>query len=139
MLRGQRHMVVVLDEFGGTAGVATLEDVLEELVGEIRDEHDEPAPPEPPVAPNALVLDASTPLDAVGRQLNVELVSGEHDPAQSIGGLLVHRLGRIPVMGERFRFGELEVTVIDAEPARVRRLLVQRAQDSRVLELKFTR
>jgi hypothetical protein len=42
-------------------------------------------------------------------------------------------------MGERFRFGELEVTVIDAEPARVRRLLVQRAQDSRVLELKFTR
>lgn len=139
MLRGQRHMVVVLDEFGGTAGVATLEDVLEELVGEIRDEHDEPAPPELPVAPNALVLDASTPLDAVGRQLNVELVSGEHDPAQSIGGLLVHRLGRIPVMGERFRFGELEVTVIDAEPARVRRLLVQRAQDSRVLELKFTR
>jgi len=139
MLRGQRHMVVVLDEFGGTAGVVTLEDVLEELVGEIRDEHDEPESPEPSVAPSALVLDASTPLDTVRRQLDVELVPEDHDAAQSIGGLLVRGLGRIPVVGERFRLGDLEVTVIDAEPARVRRLLAQRGEDTRAIELKFTR
>ncbi|MBX6331033.1 MAG: HlyC/CorC family transporter [Gemmatimonadaceae bacterium] len=140
MLRGQRHLAVVLDEFGGTAGIVTLEDVLEELVGDIRDEHDEPAAPVQPQAPRALVLDASTPLDDVARQFGVAVpTSAGRDRATSVGGAVVQGTGRIPALGERFRLGELEITVVDAEPARVRRVLVQRADSARPVELNPAR
>lgn len=138
MLRGQRHLAVVLDEFGGTAGIVTLEDVLEELVGDIRDEHDEPALPEEPsgAAARAAVLAASTPLDEVARRFGVHLSRGEDDGAQSLGGLVVRTLGRIPALGERFGLGGLELTVTDAEPARVLSLLVQRAGGARTIDLE---
>jgi putative hemolysin len=139
MLRRQQHMVIVLDEFGGTAGLVTLEDVLEELVGDIRDEHDEPAPAEQSPASRAAVIDASTPLDAVAHRFGVELTTEEHDRTQSIGGLLVRLIGRIPTLGERFRLGELEVTVVEAEPSRARRLLVQRVDSVRPVELRPAR
>lgn len=137
MLRTQRHVVVVLDEFGGTAGMVTLEDVLEELVGDIHDEHDEPLAAGEPGAPGrALVLDASTPLDEVERLLDVGVPGAFSDGAQSVGGVLVRTLGRIPMVGERFRLGRLELTVVEAEPARVLRLLAQRADLARPVELR---
>jgi CBS domain containing-hemolysin-like protein len=135
MLRRQQHMVIVLDEYGGTAGLVTLEDMLEELVGDIRDEHDEPAPPEQPPAMRAAIIDASTPLSAVAQRFGVELAPGGSDRTQSIGGLLVRQLGRIPALGEQFRMDELEIVVVDAEPSRARRLLVQRADSARPIEL----
>jgi putative hemolysin len=125
MLRTQRLMAVVLDEFGGTAGIVTLEDLLEELVGDIRDEHDEPADPELASATRAGVVDGSEELREVARRFGVPL-PGDADAAHTVGGTLARALGRIPVVGERFRLGPLEVTVIEAEPARVTRVLVQR-------------
>ena len=140
MLRSQRHVAVVLDEFGGTAGIVTLEDVLEELVGDIHDEHDEPlVPREPGSPPRAAVVDASTPLDEVERSIGAGAPNERNDRAQSVGGVLVRALGRIPAVGERFRLGELELTVVEAEPARVRRLLVQRAGPARPVELRTGR
>lgn len=139
MLRAQRHLAVVLDEFGGTAGIVTLEDVLEELVGDIRDEHDEPAPVEPARdTPAATVLDGSTPLDELERRTGLSL-SGDAaggDRAQTLGGAVVRALGRIPGVGERFRVGDFELVVVDAEPARVKRVLVQRGEAARPIELR---
>jgi putative hemolysin len=137
MLRGQRHLAVVLDEFGGTAGIVTLEDVLEELVGDIRDEHDDPAPvdDEASAGADAVVIDASMPLEEVQRRFGTEQGSTWQDRAQSLGGVVVRALGRIPALGERFRLGELELTVVDAEPSRILRLMVQRAGSVRSVDL----
>src|SRR6185437_11782778 len=128
MLRAQRHLAVVLDEFGGTAGIVTLEDLLEELVGDIRDEHDEPAAVDQAAGAERrpVVLDASTPLDDVERRTGLSL-GGDGDRTQTLGGAVVRA---------RFHLGDYEITVVDAEPSRIRRVLVQRAESARVLDLK---
>ncbi len=126
MLRAQRHLAMVLDEFGGTAGLVTLEDLLEELVGEINDEHDEPASADSAAGLRASVVEATTDIDDVARRFGVELPPRLRDRAQTVGGLLVQTLGRIPAVGERFRLVGLHLTVVEAERARVLRLLVQR-------------
>ncbi|HEX6534254.1 MAG TPA: hemolysin family protein [Gemmatimonadaceae bacterium] len=139
MLRGRPHLAVVLDEFGGTAGIVTLEDMLEELVGDIRDEHDEPAPLPQPVSERAVLVDGATPLDEVAERFGIELPRELTAHAPTLAGGVVRMLGRIPAVGERFRLDGLELTVIDAEPARVRRLLVQRAGAAAPIELKPVR
>ncbi|HEU4565518.1 MAG TPA: hemolysin family protein [Gemmatimonadaceae bacterium] len=138
MLRRQRHLAVVLDEFGGTAGIVTLEDVLEELVGDIRDEHDEPDASESGDATSAasraganraLLLRATTELDEVAERFGVELGNGRDGArAHTLGGALVRALGRIPAPGERFRFGPLEATVVESDATRIVSLLVQRSE-----------
>jgi CBS domain containing-hemolysin-like protein len=130
MLRKQRHMAVVLDEFGGTAGIVTLEDVLEELVGDIRDEHDEPSALDAaPLRARALLLDGTVELDDVAERFDVALPSPRRDggAAQTVGGVLVRALGRIPQTGERFRIGPIEATVVESDATRIVSLLVQRA------------
>ena len=127
MLRAQRHLAVVLDEFGGTAGIVTLEDVLEELVGDIRDEHDEPMTETHAVLRRAMVLEASTPLESVAEKFGIPFPPEIQERAQSLGGAVVRLLGRIPQVGERFLLGDLELTVVTAQPARLEQLLVQPA------------
>jgi putative hemolysin len=137
MLRAQRHLTVVLDEFGGTAGIVTLEDVLEELVGDIHDEHDEPAAEAGGmVGARAGVVDASTSIEEVAEKFGVALPTSWHDRAHSLGGLVMTALGRIPQVGERFTVGELELTVVAASPARLDQLLVQRATSASATELR---
>lgn len=139
MLRRQQQFAVVLDEFGGTAGIVTLEDVLEELVGEIRDEHDEPELARAVPAPRALVLEASAPLEEVAARFGIALPAELSDRAQSLGGAIVRLAGRIPVTGERFRLAGLDLTVVEAEPSRLRRVLVQRAEGAAPVELALPR
>jgi putative hemolysin len=141
MLRGQRHLAVVLDEFGGTAGIVTLEDVLEELVGDIRDEHDDPLPSSEDGGSvgGAAIIEASAPLDDVLHRFGAEQEIVNYGRAQSLGGVVVRSLGRIPALGERFRLGDLELTVVEAEPSRVLRLLVQRAGTGRSIALERVR
>lgn len=129
MLREQQHLAVILDEFGGTAGIVTLEDLLEEIVGDIRDEHDEPAAPE--LRPSrAALIEGTAELREVAKQFNVALDDDRLAEAQSVNGALVRALGRIPVAGERFQIGALEITIVEAEPTRVTRVLVQRMAGS---------
>ena len=123
MQHERRHLAVVLDEFGGTAGIVTLEDLLEALVGEIADED------EPPVAPatvsaELLELDGADAPDVVSEHFHVTLPVGE---AATFGGLMAELAGRIPKAGERFACAGLEVEVLLASPTRVERLLVRRA------------
>jgi CBS domain containing-hemolysin-like protein len=122
MQRERRHLSVVLDEFGGTLGIATLEDLLEELVGEIFDEHDEEVRPAPSAAPAILETDGNVSLEAVQERFGVTLPPGR---STTVGGLLVEWAGRIPNVGERFVVRGLEFDVIQASPTRIERLLIR--------------
>jgi CBS domain containing-hemolysin-like protein len=122
MQRERRHLAVVLDEFGGTLGIATLEDLLEELVGEIFDEHDEEVQPMPAGLPTLLETDGNLSLQAVQERFGTTVPSTR---STTIGGLLVELAGRIPNAGERFTIGGLELDVVQASPNRVERLLIR--------------
>ena len=122
MQRERRHLAVVLDEFGGTLGIATLEDLLEELVGEIFDEHDEEVRPSPAAAAAILETDGNVSVEAVQERFGVALPSGR---STTIGGLLAEWAGRIPNPGERFVVRGLEFDVVQASPTRIERLLIR--------------
>ena len=103
-LRGNRTgMAIVLNEYGAVAGLVTLEDLLEQLVGPIDDEHDVPAPTDPirPLEGSRFDVDASLPLEVLNERLGLHLPTEEE--FQTIGGLALHALGRLPEDGEKFR------------------------------------
>jgi CBS domain containing-hemolysin-like protein len=129
MQRERRHLAIVLDEFGGTLGIATLEDLLEELVGEIFDEHDEEVREALPPLPALFETDGNVSKEAIEERFNVSLPSGR---SSTIGGLLVEWAGRIPNAGERFFVTGLEFDVLDASPTRIERLLIRSAATSAV-------
>jgi putative hemolysin len=122
MQRERRHLAVVLDEFGGTLGIATLEDLLEELVGEIFDEHDAEVRPSPSGGPTLFETDGNVSPDAIEERFGVSLPTGR---STTMGGLLVEWAGRIPNAGERFAVGGLELDVLEASPTRIERLLIR--------------
>ena len=122
MQRERRHMAVVLDEFGGTLGVVTLEDLLEELVGEIYDEHDEEVRPAAPPETGVVEVDGATPVAELEERFDARLPTAR---ATTIGGLLTELAGHIPLPGERFAAGGLEFDVVHATPMRIERLLVR--------------
>lgn len=122
MQRERRHLAVVLDEFGGTLGIATLEDLLEELVGEIFDEHDEEVRPAPTAASALFETDGNVSIQAIEERFDVSLPPGR---STTIGGLLVEWVGRIPNAGERFLVHGLEFDVLQASLTRIERLLIR--------------
>jgi CBS domain containing-hemolysin-like protein len=124
MQRERRHLAVVLDEFGGTLGIATLEDLLEELVGEIFDEHDEEAQGASSAGGSVFEADGTTPTAAVAERFEVTLPAGQ---AATIGGLVAELVGRIPAAGERFTLQGLELDILQASPNRIERLLIRPA------------
>jgi CBS domain containing-hemolysin-like protein len=129
MQRERRHLAVVLDEFGGTLGIATLEDLLEELVGEIFDEHDEEVRPAPSAAPSLFETDGNVSIQAIEEQFGVTLPVGR---STTVGGLLVEWAGRIPNAGERFFVHGLEFDVVQASLTRIERLLIRSGATSAV-------
>lgn len=121
--RERRHMAVVLDEFGGTAGLITMEDLLEELVGEIFDELDEPRTPTVAPERGVLVVDAAYPLETLSEHFGVPLEAPPR--VETAGGYLAWAIGRIPRAGERAVLGALEFDVLEASPTRLVRLVVR--------------
>jgi len=121
------HIAVVLDEYGGTAGVVTLEDILEELVGEITDEYEE-TPPEPikKIDQNTIEADARTYIDDLNDQLELNLP--EDEDYETIGGFVFSRLGYIPKTGESFDYENLKFTIASAEARRIKRIRIQKAE-----------
>lgn len=115
----RQHLVVVLDEFGGTAGIATLEDVLEELVGEIRDEHDrkEEIPELVPAGPGRWTTTGRLPLGVMERSLDLELP--KELGYETLAGLLMDLAGDVPAEGSRHRFGGFSFEVLTGDERRV--------------------
>ncbi len=116
-------LAVVVDEHGGTAGVVTLEDLLEELVGDIRDEHDPELHWGRRVSAKAILFSARTPLHVLRQHWQIKIPGGEYE---TIAGYLLHRLGRIPETGESFQAGEWTLRIVAADGRRIKRVLLRR-------------
>lgn len=123
--RERRHLAVVVDEFGGTAGIVTMEDLLEELVGEIFDELDDPRAASVPGTPTLLVVDAAFPLERVNAHFGIALSPPPR--VETVGGWVAWAAGRIPQPGERVVSGGLECDVLEGTPQRVGKLVLRLA------------
>ena len=119
MQRGGRHLAVVLDEFGGTAGLVTFEDLLNDLVSELF----EPSTAGQPTAAQVIEVEGSALATELAEKLGVTLTNA--GKTQTVGGLLMQALGRIPRTGERFTFQGLEFDVLAASATRVERIAVR--------------
>jgi CBS domain containing-hemolysin-like protein len=128
-LRTQKvHVAIVLDEYGGTAGLVTIEDILEEIVGEISDEYEEFEPdPISRIDEHKLEVDARVHIDEVNEELGVELPEG--DDYDTIGGYVFSTMGKIPARGEEMWHDNVRIQVIDAEERRINRLCVEIVPD----------
>ena len=121
------HLALVVDEYGGTDGLVTMEDIVEQIVGEIDDEHDSDEPPSiVRQADNSFVADARASLEDVRSVIGEDFVTGEAgEEVETLGGYLVSHVGRLPVRGEVISGpGNFEVEVLDADPRRVKRLRI---------------
>jgi CBS domain containing-hemolysin-like protein len=122
---GRIHLAVVVDEYGGTAGIVALEDILEEIVGEIRDEFDQEGELLRPIDEHAVIIDPRIDLDDLNEALGLELPTGESD---TLGGLLYQISGRVPVRGDRLAHEDLEFTIDRIERQRIRQVTLRSAR-----------
>ena len=128
-MRSKRHhMADVIDEFGGMIGVITLEDLLEEIVGDIRDEHDDKEPPIVDLGDGRLLVDASVSIGDLSRYLGVELP--EDGQYNSLGGFMVERSGCVPQVGTTVTVEDIDFVVREADQRRVAKVEVVRLPPS---------
>ena len=121
------HMALVVDEYGGTDGLVTIEDLVEQIVGDIEDEHDEDEDANIGTDPKlGLVAAARTPVDELERHLGIKLLTPDEEAEiDTLGGLVFTILGRVPVRGEIVRHASgVEFEVLDADPRRVKKLKI---------------
>ena len=123
--RSRNHMAVVVDEYGGVAGLVTIEDVLEEIVGEIDDEHDDAIPPKMMIAQadGSWLVDALTPIEDFNGQFGTSLPDEEYD---TIGGLVTAEIGHLPDPGETASLGDHAFDVTRADDRRVLQFRVRK-------------
>ena len=124
------HIAVVLDEYGGTAGIVTLEDILEELVGEITDEYEEtPAEPIKKINKDTIEADARISVDDLNDEFELDLP--EDEDYETIGGFVFSRLGYIPKTGETFDYENLKFTIASAETRKIKRIQIQKIESEK--------
>jgi putative hemolysin len=121
--RTRTQTALVVDEYGGTAGLVTVEDLVEELVGEIRDEYDVEAEPIVAEPEDTWVFSAKVDIDELTDRLGVEI---EREGFETIGGYLMSRVGRVPAVGEHILEDGLDIEVLEAERRRVLKVRVRR-------------
>src|ERR1700754_1770820 len=127
MQASRMHLALVVDEYGGTGGRVLIDDIVEQIVGEIDDEHDSDEPPSiVRQLDNSFIADARASLDDVRSVIGEEFVTGEAgEEVETLGGYLVTHAGRLPVRGEVISGpGNFEIEVLDADPRRVKRLRI---------------
>jgi putative hemolysin len=117
-------MAIVVDEYGGMAGLVTIEDLLEEIVGEIQDEYDAEEPFVEFVSDNEYVFDARVDLDDLNRLMNVALPTDDSD---TLGGFIYTELGKVPVVGDRVTFQDLAFTVESVAGRRIKKVRIEKS------------
>jgi putative hemolysin len=121
----QTHCAIVVDEYGGTAGLVTFEDLLEEIVGEIRDEYDVESDLVVDEGHGRFVFSGKVDIDALAQRFDVDI---EREGFETVGGYLLARIGRVPTVGERFDIDGLCVEVLEAERRRITKVRMAKVE-----------
>jgi CBS domain containing-hemolysin-like protein len=124
MRAGRHHLAIVIDEFGGFSGIVSLEDLLEEIVGDIKDEHDVEEPPIVDLGDGKLMADASVSITDLSRYLGADLP--EDGDYHSLGGFVVSQLGRVPEVGTKLTAMGLDFVVREGDERRVTKVEITR-------------
>ncbi len=123
-LRHQKsHLAIVLDEYGGTAGLVTMEDIIEEIVGDIHDEYDEDEAPFAELSPGVTLATGQAPISDLSEHLGVELPEGDYD---TLGGFLTDQVGRVPQVKEEIVWEDLLFSIIASDDRKVERVEIRK-------------
>ncbi|MGY2993579.1 CBS domain containing-hemolysin-like protein [Mesorhizobium sp. URHB0026] len=124
------QMALVIDEYGGTDGLVSLEDIVEMVVGDIEDEHDDDEPMITQTGDGVFIVDGKAEIDEVAKMIGEEFAAGEHgEYVDTIGGMIFNTLGRVPARGEVVQaIPGFEFHVLDADPRRVKRVRIVQSQ-----------
>ncbi|MCA9304370.1 MAG: HlyC/CorC family transporter [Phycisphaerales bacterium] len=139
LLADKVHIAIIIDEYGGTSGLVTIEDIVEEIFGEIQDEYEGPEDEVGGVVVNeharSAVIDARTDIDDANDELDsIGIELPESDDYDTVAGFVNTTAGRIPDVGETLRAGPIEIEILEAEPTRVISLRISLAQDDESAE-----
>lgn len=120
-------MAIVIDEYGGTAGLVTLEDMLEEIVGEIRDEYEMTAADDGIIrlTDGSLIFDGRMEIEKIEERLNIELKKGRYE---TLGGLILDSIKRIPLTGEKFQIEGLDITIENADERSIKKVKIKKIE-----------
>ena len=132
--KSKAHMAVVVDEYGGTAGIVSMEDILESIVGDIEDEYDEQEEDIQQIAEDTYIMDGTTDLEDVGSLLGLSFE--EDEDFDTLGGFIIHMLGRIPKDDETplLTFSGYQFTVLSMDERRIDKVKVQKLQETLPIE-----
>ena len=121
MKKTRNHIAVVLDEYGGTVGIVTIEDLIEEVFGDIEDEYDDENKEIEVIKEDEYIVDGSAKLDVISELIGVNMESEEFD---SVGGLLIGELGRFPEQNEEITLNNIKFTVEEIDKIRVKKVRI---------------
>jgi CBS domain containing-hemolysin-like protein len=125
----KKHVAIVIDEYGGTSGLVTLEDLLEEIVGELHDENDMiPAADGISLAPDgSMIVDGRTEIEKIEEHLNISLNKGRYE---TLSGFILNSTKRIPLTGEKFKIEGLEILIENADERSIKKVKVKKLKEN---------
>ena len=124
----KKHIAIVIDEYGGTSGLVTLEDLLEAIVGDIRDEHENSADSEAIIqmTEGTIVVDGRTEIEKIEDHLKIELERGRYE---TISGMILNTIRRIPHQGENFQIEGMDITIENADERSIKKVKIKKIED----------
>jgi len=124
----KQHIAIVIDEYGGTSGLVTLEDLLEEIVGDIRDEHEENTDSADIIetADGAIIVDGRTEIEKVEEHLHIDIERGRYE---TVSGLILNTIRRIPHHGEKFHINGMDITIENADDRSIKKVRINKKDD----------
>jgi CBS domain containing-hemolysin-like protein len=132
-LKGERqHMAIVIDEYGGTAGLVTLEDLIEEIVGEIRDEHDADETGLVELPDGSVLVDSRIEIEKVEERFGVTLPDGKYE---TLAGFILHLIRKIPLTGDVVRHDDLEMVIASATERSIKKVKIRKTGEATPLKL----